>query len=386
MSETTMPPADHPCLKAWTFPELSPAEFDALGTTPSLDLAQLNYLAGFALLAPTTHNTLPQRLRVNDSTSSIEVLVDRTRILPESDPHGRQALVSMGCVIANLELAAGALGKATRVELAAVDPSLYAPLSAVEHPETLIPVAEVFFSEGSDTSSAPWLALMRERKVVRAEYDAAVSLDPELLSKLQECVHGCSEHVKLETVTKRIALRGLGKFQEQADRFVFENKSFARELGEWLLPNGQLDQPSAMRGYEFGFDDDFAREVHRGLLGEIPLLPDQVAGFARGARAGLESSSAVFVLTTAGDTVLERVHTGRVGQRLMLRLQQAGFCSAVHAALTEVEWVSKIFSATVLRSRRRPMMLFRTGQVKRPQDAQRPHAARPALAAILRPF
>ncbi len=368
---------------AWKVPLLDAGEFASMGGGNVATLDQLRYLTRFSLLAPTTHNTVPQRYRLDPSQRCIEVLLDRSKVLPQSDKKGRQALVSVGCAVENLKLAAAAVGCEVRLNVFDLSPHAAEPLTGEASDGELVPVARLEVAPASHAPGLPWLRLMLDHRVVRAEYDRTQPLGEDGQARVARIVAETDPRLELNLITKTLPLRALGKFQEQADRYVLENRPFAKELGSWLLPNDDKTNPRAMRGREFGFDDNFASHVHRGLLGQQPLLPDQVAAFARGGRAGIESSAAVVVLTTKGDSTADRVAAGRAAQRVSLELQAEGFCTAFHAALTEVEWVSKMFAATVLRTSRRPMMLMRVGKVKRESDSLRPHAARPSIDEVL---
>lgn len=364
-------------------------EWNASSAPRGLSLAQLECLASFGVLAPTTHNTVPQRFKLRPESSSLEIFVDRDLVLPESDPKGRQAAVSIGCVVTNIELAAAVFGRVTEVRGLLTNPDALQPAPAAsEAYDRYVPVVQLRFEQPRPPLAADWLDTMLEHKVVRAEYDAAVTLPTDLAERIPQIVEELLPAplaLKAHVLSGAFALRAIGKFQEQADRFVLENPRFARELGAWLLPNSDTVRPTAMRGAEFGFDDIFSEQVHSGLLGRTRLLPDQIAAFAKGGKVGLESSSAVIVLTTDGDDVERRLAAGRACHRISLELQRAGFVSAYHAALTEVEWVARMFSATLLRSTRRPMALLRVGRPKRAGDAARLPAARPSLAKLLLP-
>lgn len=364
-------------------------EWDARSVTHGLSLAQLECLASFGVLAPTSHNTVPQRFKLLPESSSMEIFVDRNFVLPESDPKGRQAAVSIGCVVTNIELAASVFGRATKVRVLPMSHDALHPAPSTqassEH-DRYVPVVELGFEAARPSLDADWLDTMSQHKVVRAEYDASVTLPPELVTRVEQVVEELLPAplaLKAHILSGAFALRAIGKFQEQADRFVLENPRFARELGAWLLPNSETDCPTAMRGSEFGFDDAFSEQVHSGLLGRTRLLPDQIAAFAKGGKGGLESSSAVVILTTDTDDVSRRVAAGRACHRISLELQRAGFASAYHAALTEVEWVARMFSATLLRSTRRPMAVLRVGRPKRAPDSARLPAARPSLAKLV---
>ncbi|HKO91208.1 MAG TPA: hypothetical protein VJU61_08650, partial [Polyangiaceae bacterium] len=88
-------PASDP-FELWQLDALSPREFAGLGTSGhDLSLAQLRYLAAYNLLAPTSHNTVPQRFLFPSEGNAIEICLDREVVLGASDPSGRQASVSV---------------------------------------------------------------------------------------------------------------------------------------------------------------------------------------------------------------------------------------------------------------------------------------------------
>jgi hypothetical protein len=362
----------------------------ALGGGAAWSRGQLAYLASFGLLAPSSHNSVPQRFRLVPEAGRIEVAIDRRFVLPASDPSGRQCLIGLGACLANLELAGAALGVGVRARIAAGAASVR-PFAGATDGASL---AEVLSLELSRLEAAPlageWLAFLRDHKVVRAEYDRTVPLPAALARRLEHVVNTTDgaagslglPSLELHLIADPSRLRALGRFQEQADRFVFEMGSFTRELGDWLLPNDDDASKVGMRGREFGFDDRFAAHVHQALR-EQRLLPDQLAGFAKGGRMGIESSSAVLVISVERETPEAWLGAGRAAQRLSLECQREGFHSAYHAALTEVEWARQMVAASVLLTPRLPAVLLRVGKPKRPEDLARPHAARPPLNDIV---
>ena len=89
----------------WQLRILTAAELGALSA-----VERLGYLACWALLAPTSHNTVPQRFELRPEDGAIGLWIDRGAVLAESDPAGRQATISLGCAIENLLVAANARG------------------------------------------------------------------------------------------------------------------------------------------------------------------------------------------------------------------------------------------------------------------------------------
>jgi nitroreductase len=371
--------------EAWRIPLLSPAQFKGLGSG-HLETSHLRYLAAWGLLAPTSHNTVPQRFRLIPDQGRIDILVDRRAVLERSDPSGRQGLISVGCALLNLEIAAEAVGLEPLVRFEQVDPSLITPWKeGLSERSPHVHVASVSLRPGNPQRGAEWLALLRQHKVVRAEYDRQVKLPPSLRTRFEKLMTqpGLGDVANLHLIEGLASQRALGRFQEQADRFFFESTPFVRELGRWLLPNADTQAGLGMRGREFGFDDEFSNHVHLAFSGERTLLPDQVAGFAKGGRMGLESSSAIALITVEREQPAALVQAGRAAQWMALEALREGFYTAFHAALTEADWVREMVAATLLNTQRKLVVVLRIGKPKRPQDLGRARASRPPLDSIL---
>jgi len=361
---------------AWRIPVLDRAQFDRHGPRQ-----QLEYLASLALLAPTTHNTVPQRMHVDPDRRSIDFALDRRAILPQSDVNGRQATVSLGAAIANAGLAAEAYGRSARIVVRSDLERMIRPAENGEDP--MVPVALVSFDVS--TSGPPrdlsWVSAMLRRKMVRAEFDERVKLEPSLAQELVSLTASVHAGLALHLISDATTLLALGKFQELADSTVINRMAFARELAEWLLDN-ESDRALGMRGREFGLSDEAARRFRNGLAGTGPLLPDETVAFAKAGNIGMRSSSAVAVVTGARDDVEHRLAAGRAFEAMALRLTLGGFSVAMHAGITEVEAPNMALRGR-LRTFQRPLVVFRVGRPLRSADGERPHSSRPRLADIL---
>src|SRR5437868_6034681 len=205
--------------------------FAAWALEPAADFAalspeeRLRHLAGWALLAPSTHNTVPVRFRLAEG--ALELRVDRQAVLPESDPAGRQAAISVGCAVQNAVLAAAAYGFAAEVAVEAS--SAVRPFTAGEPRHAKVASVRLGAGQsagprsaddagtragGASLSAGPppergWLEAMRARRMVRAEYDGRQALDPALAESLRQAamrIHpGLSLHLLADAPT-RIAL------------------------------------------------------------------------------------------------------------------------------------------------------------------------------------
>jgi hypothetical protein len=74
------------------------------------------WLVGHALLAPHSHN-LQSWLVDLGVPGEITLFIDRSRLLPQTDPHSRQMMMSQGCFIELLDLAAREKGLRAQIEL-----------------------------------------------------------------------------------------------------------------------------------------------------------------------------------------------------------------------------------------------------------------------------
>jgi hypothetical protein len=71
------------------------------------------YALAHAILAPNPHNRQPWLARL-DGEDAVTLFIDRTRLLPATDPYHRQIVIGCGCFLELLAIAAGAKGyKAT---------------------------------------------------------------------------------------------------------------------------------------------------------------------------------------------------------------------------------------------------------------------------------
>ena len=102
-----IPPAE--IYRAWKLRILTSDELVSLSQRD-----MMVYFASWGLLAPTTHNSIPQKFRINGT--NLDLLLDRSLVLPVSDRDGRQATISMGCVAENVLQAVSAYGLKTNLQ------------------------------------------------------------------------------------------------------------------------------------------------------------------------------------------------------------------------------------------------------------------------------
>lgn len=356
----------------WQTTPLQISEFKNLS-----DKEQLKHLCLVAHLAPSSHNTQPWRFEIHPDQNEIIVSIDNQYILPASDINGRQTVISIGCAVANLKMAANYFGYNIETTLLNNDKQLFKP-NEKEH--QLIPIVKIKKtpSDPQENLKEIYQAIFK-RKVTRAEYLENVELPVELLKEIETLNN---EKIKIHLVSDRLRRLTIGEFQGQADNFVINSKKFSHELGLWLLPN-DTDSAIGMPGRDFGLSDEEALRLHRGLIGEIPLNPADGLKFSTGGKIGIEKSPTICFLTAADDTVENWLEAGETVEKIFLKLAARNISFTMHAGITEVTLINKLFSMSFLGTSRKILSLFRMGQVKRKEDAMRPHSPRWPLDKVI---
>lgn len=363
----------------WKVEILSPDQLNELPVSQKLE-----YLCRFGVLAPTTHNTVPQRFEIDSEGSRIGLYIDRSFVLPASDRKGRQAVVSLGAVAENITQAADAYRLQFQVEAIPLAENQVYPLALDSQSPRFVQVATVDLDLSEKVSSVnpnP-LTVMLKRKTQRAEYDGSPLPDTIQSTLMEMAGQPDLPNVNLYLLQQSI-LNMIGRAQEAADSFVVNMNSFKTELVDWLIPNSDRRNPRGMRLHEFGLEDKAADDLLAALTGKRLLLPQDLAGFTKAGFIGIKSASALAVLTVDTDTVVNRFRVGQAFERMVIYLTQQGYSTAMHAAVTEVDWAAAAFNATYLRTQQRPTAVFRIGKIKNLSDTLRPHAARPQLADLL---
>ena len=149
------------------------------GPTPEYDLRR--WALSYAILAPNPHNRQPwlADLRVPDE---ITLRLDEQRLLPVTDPHGRQILMGAGAFLELLAMAAAERGHRADITLFP-DGEPGAMLDAR-------PFARVRLVPDASVARDPLFAQALRRRTDRRAYDVGRPIAPDDLAVLRESVAG----------------------------------------------------------------------------------------------------------------------------------------------------------------------------------------------------
>jgi hypothetical protein len=130
------------------------------------------WVLSYALLAPHSHNL--QSWLVDLSTpDEITLFIDRTRLLPETDPYSRQMLMSQGTFIELLDQAARQKGQ--RAEIALFPEGAFGPAAVDARP-----TARIRLAPDASVQPDPLFAQVLHRRTNREAYEARM---PEAASR-----------------------------------------------------------------------------------------------------------------------------------------------------------------------------------------------------------
>ena len=330
---------------------ITEAEFPASGTPGE----QLRFLLGYAVLAPSTHNSQPWRFRARGER--IELLADRTRALAVSDPEDRELTLSCGCALYHLRVAVRRFG--WRGEVVTwpdpTDPDLFARIGLGEP------------GEATAEELAEFGAIPR-RRTHRGRFDAQ-PVPTETLTELR--VLATEEGAWLHLIEAPAEREALADLINEADTRQGSDPSFRRELAAWLHAS-RRESGDGIPEFALGQDD---LKFYRGPL--VVRTFDWGGGEAARDRQVAEGSPVLAVLGTDHDTPPAWLKAGQALGRLLLRARSLGLFSSYLNQPVEVPEV-RAKLPDVLGRDGKPQLVLRFGFGQEP-----PPTPRRPLASVL---
>jgi nitroreductase len=334
-------------LAAW---HISPGLYPRYGTWRE----RLEFLLGFAVLAPSSHNTQPWQFAID--RRGIELFADRSRRLPVIDPHDRQLLMGCGAALYNLRLALLRFGARPEVELApsTADPELVARLRPGAMAEPALHAIDLFDAiPHRHTNRQPFESRPVSAEVAESLASAADSEGAWL--------------TRLHPRDKRAAADLIAA----ADREQFRDREFRRELARWLVADGDR-RDDGLPGY--------AKSYGSPLSGGNTLL---VRSFDLGGKVAsterelAEGSPMLAVLGTDRDEPAAWLAAGQAMQRVLLEATLRGLSVSFLNQALELDHFRQPFAE--LAQRGFPQLVLRFGY-----GPPAPATPRRSVAEVLR--
>ena len=267
----------------------------------------------FAILAPNPHNRQPWMVDLS-MPGEIRVLIDKSRLLPHTDPYSRQITIGLGCFLELLRMAAASIGYRADADL----------FPEGENPNQVgnEPVAVVQMIEDARTPSDPLFGYVPARRSNKDAYDVSRTVSSEYLDRLAT-VGGPGTRIAATGETGEVAsLRQLAK-----DAFEVEMRT-PRTYKESvdLFRIGKAEIEANPDGIEFrGMRFELLRAA--GLFTQEAAMDMTSPSFEQGLQGILDTidTSMAFVwLATPGNSRIDQLNAGRDWLRINLQATADG--------------------------------------------------------------
>lgn len=300
-----------------------------------------------AVRAPSVHNTQPWRFRLRDE-GAVEILADRTRQLPVTDPDGRALRLSCGAALFNLRLGLANQGYGVAYDL----------MPERADADLLARVAITGRARPTWREETLYAAVGRRRSNRQPFLSTYVA--PDLRARLVDAAR--AEGAWLDLMMGPLALHTVSELVRVADRILNTDEAYRAELARWTRPAEDAADgvPSAAGGPAPDPDD---------------LLPGRdFGGPPRPAGQTFELDPLVAVLGAHGDAPEDDLVAGQALQRVLLTATANGLATSLISQPIDVPVVREELRIGLRRSGS-PRILLRTGYgVPTPATPRRPIA------------
>ncbi|MCY0916330.1 Acg family FMN-binding oxidoreductase [Massilia antarctica] len=335
------------------------------GPDPALTDARLRALS-WALLAPNPHNQQPWRADIRQR-DSILLHIDAVRLLPETDPHGRQILIGCGAFLELLGMAFAAEGWRAGIELM---PAGHYDQRALD----ARPFARVHLSRAASPEPDPLFTHLLQRRTTRGPYGDAAPGTTELAQLARAAQR---PGVMLRSSTDRQKVQRIGALAIAGINTEFRNQATWAESVR-LLRFGAAAVAAEPSGLTF-VGTKFWLLRHLGMLAPEKLIdargtgPDQVIADMS---AAVHSTRAWLWLESTDNSRQTQLETGRAYVRVGLAAAAAGLAlhpqSQVLQEFAQMDsWFAQIHHELDVHGEGRVQMLVRVGYADFPPPSPR---------------
>ena len=272
------------------------SDFPRFGTPAQ----QLEFLLGYAILAPSTHNTQPWLWQIEGEEATLRA--DRSRAMPALEPQGRELIMSCGAALHHLCVAIRAFGFAALTQIFP-DPNQPDLLARVRlgAPRPSTPHEDLLFG------------CLTRRHTHRGEFEPR-PLSSELLRFLDDEAQG--EGAFLHFAQSEQDRRAIGELIERGDLAQQRDGDIRRDVAAWIAPPGE--RRDGIPTSALGIPDWRAQSAPLAQrvfdLGEATAQKD----------VALASGAPVLaVLSSSGDDEHAWLAAGRALSRVLLRARAA---------------------------------------------------------------
>lgn len=179
---------------------------------------QLEVLVGFATLAPSSHNSQPWMFALG--IDWVDIIADRRRALPVTDPMDRELAISCGAAVYFFEVAARRFGLQTSIEI-------------LPDPEYLDHLVRIHVQPGlpPEPDEMSTFSAIQKRRTDRGDFPTETI--PDTVTDACQSL-AALRGVNVKQFKTSEDLSSIGALVAEADRRLFGDIRFRRELSAWI--------------------------------------------------------------------------------------------------------------------------------------------------------
>lgn len=324
--------------------------FPFLGGLPKQILFVLNY----GVLAPSTHNIQPWLFKIDGNIA--EVRFNKKLSLPQADPLGRDACISLGACFENIILAGKYFKIFDRIE------------NVFDFEKGI--AGKIIFKENKEPNNfdgnfKELASSIRERFDARGPFAEKIISEDEL-AKLKASDE--EEGVNVKFLTDKKDIEKMAELTASGLREAHSSRSFRLELSRWIN-NNFSNKPDGIPGFSMRMPNLVS------LILPIILKFTDLSGFLAPLNyKSILTASAVAVVTSKNNNHLAWFNVGRLAQRIMLKAWTLGYKCSIYIASVEIGDRYKIVQS-LCHTDERPEFVFCVGKMNYSQKEVPRHPA-----------
>jgi hypothetical protein len=299
---------------------------------------KLKFLLKFAVLAPSSHNTQPWRFSIKGN--KIFVYKETLRRLKVADVEDRQLVLSIGCAIENILLAADYYGYRTEIN---IEPN--------QNESHLLVTIEFFENNHLKKDINHLINFIVSRKTNRNEY-LPKSISQSILIDIQNTI---LPNLHIYITDNKSKIENLGQIAILSSIESFIDKSFRHELSHHVKHN-LTKSKVGMPGFAQGIPTPISF-----------LLPSLIKRFNM-EKANQKNYEVLFkkhtpyigIITVGNDDQTDWINAGRTFEKISLICTRSGISISPWGAPIEVGYFHKEITQ-LINIPGRPVMFFRLG-------------------------
>lgn len=321
---------------------------------------QINFLIGYGILAPSTHNTQPWVFAAE--ANELDVRPDCSYHLPEADPDHRNIFVSVGACVFNIRVAAAHFGLATKFKLGG---------SGRDDGHIIL----TFSKGGADKALAKLFP-----QITRRYSEKRIMPSLEIKAATAKALSRESSEVSVRLIGDAKAIKELSELCLQSASSYAAKPLFAKEISAWMRTN-KTKLYDGMPGFSSGLSTPKVA-VGTAVLRRSPKI---LKPMAKKYFHMVATSPLLGIVTTPGDKWEDWVKAGAEYERLSLEASAQNISSCPMAALIERPEARRELNKYFGSKQGIPQMFFRLIKVS---DAnihtpRRPQSRRNAEMAVV---